>query len=170
MSTIVEGSDSAGPSQPSSPPPLDEAERAARARGRKVALVSYFSLIVVVAAVGGAQVIYQGLRPTPPAPPGSPPAPTSCADGVRQLRASLDRGRARAAEQHDGEAALTAFRTETSREWLAIANVEAVCRSADERALLDAAVLLRAQEELAARRDADGVLPARRELDRRLGR
>ncbi len=154
------------PVVPDQRPPLSP-----RARGRRIALVVYYALVVAVCLAGAVQITYQVLfEPEPKAPY------ATCHEGLRALFSAVTRAReAAAGSGGDEDTALSRFRTALQPEWTYRDGVAFRCRaSARDAGTLDAIERLRYAEEHAVRREAGELAPLRRSVqaivDRELGR
>lgn len=139
------------------PPVVDEEEERARRRGGRIALISYFGLVAVVCALGGGQVILQGLR----AQPDRGPTFASCADALSRLSGAIDRAREKAGAAGGEDAAVDTFRGALAPEWDGLDGARRLCGDAGRE---DLSVLerLRYAEEHAIRREAAELAPLRR--------
>lgn len=149
-------SDSGSPA----PPPLDPLAKA-RARGRRVAFVIFYTLSLAVSLAGGSQVVVQAFqRHEAPAL-----GVVSCDDGLARLTSAVERAR-KAASAIDGEdAALADFRNALRPDWDDRDHIEDLCRlSPSSMAALDAIEQLRYAEEHAVRREAAELAPLRRQV------
>ncbi|WP_437682852.1 hypothetical protein [Sorangium sp. So ce131] len=131
-----------------------------RARGRRIALIAYYSLGALIIIACTLQLIQQVFfQPAARSPYGS------CQEGLLALVRAVERARD-AAPGTDGEdAALARFRGELDPEWTYRDGVAAACRgSAEDERALDAIERLRYAEEHAARREAGDLAPLRRRV------
>ncbi|MGK3963287.1 hypothetical protein WMF38_03755 [Sorangium sp. So ce118] len=131
-----------------------------RARGRRIALVVYYSVAALIIVACTLQLIRQVFfLPAAPSPYGS------CQEGLLALVRAVERAR-EAAPGTDGEdAALARFRSKLAPEWTYRDGVAASCRgSAEDERALDAIERLRYAEEHAARREAGDLAPLRRRV------
>jgi len=157
--------------------------RSPRARGRRIALVVYYTLVACVGTAAAVQITRQvffepgpsaGAAAEPPQP--LPRSLQNCHQGLRALFDALARAREAAAGSEGGEdAALARFRRALEPEWSYRDGVAARCRgSAKDAATLDAIERLRYAEEHAVRREAGELAPLRRKVqaivDSELGR
>lgn len=162
--------DPRAPGQVGGQPPAPEA--AVRARGRRIALAVYYTMVVMVGGAAAVQITKQVLfspGPLAAAPTASPPA--TCREGLRSLFDALTRAREAAAgsEQGGEDAALAKFRQALDPEWGYRDGVAAHCReSARDAATLDAIERLRYAEEHAVRREAGELAPLRLDVKRKV--
>jgi hypothetical protein len=174
------------------PEPSRREPRSPRAKGRRIALVVYYALVVCIATPAAVQITLQiffedggrqrGLPARqPPETSGeasgpAPLPPDTCHQGLRALFESLARAREAAAGSEGGEyAALARFRQELEPEWIHRDGVASRCQgSPKDAATLDAIERLRYAEENAVRREAGELAPLRRKVqaivDSELGR
>jgi hypothetical protein len=153
-------------------PPAKEPRRLdPRARGRRIALAVYYTLVACVGTASAVQITRQVMfEPNPPGPP------ETCQAGLRSLFGALARAREAAAGAEGGEdAALDRFRRALQPEWSHRDGVASRCRgSTKDAATLDAIERLRYAEEHAVRREAGELAPLRRRVqaivDSELGR
>jgi hypothetical protein len=140
------------------PSPRDP--RSPRARGRRIAIVVYYGMVVLVGGAAAAQITRQVLLDP------SHPAPNACREGLRALFDALARAREAGAGAEGGEdAALARFRTALEPEWSSRDGVASRCRgNAKDTATLDAIERLRYAEEHAVRREAGELAPLRRKV------
>lgn len=146
----------AAPPQPSVPPYI----LAARKRGRRIALVIYYGLVVFVCLAGAVQVTRQVLwNPIRSAPF------SDCREGMAALVRALERART-AAPGNDGEdLAVERFRNALEPEWSYWDSIAQSCQGNVERErALDAIKRLRYAEEHAARWEAGDLAPLRRRV------
>jgi hypothetical protein len=142
-----------------------------RARGRRIALIVYYALVVAVSLAGAVQITYQVLFQPEPRPPYA-----TCQDGLHALFSAVTRAReAAAGSDGDEDAALSRFRSALQPEWTYRDGVASLCRaSARDAGALDAIERLRYAEEHAVRREAGELAPLRRSVqtivDREIGR
>jgi hypothetical protein len=132
-----------------------------RARGRRIAAIMYWALVVAVCVAGAGQVSWQVLHAS------APPAPyRSCREGLRALHDAVVRARDAAAHTDTGEdAALARFRDALQPEWTYRDGVAALCHpSPGDEGALDAIERLRYAEEHAVRREAGELAPLRRRV------
>jgi hypothetical protein len=141
--------------------PRADAAGAARARGRRIAMTVYYTMVVLVGGAAAVQITRQVMfSPGPPAPY------STCHEGLRALSTALSRARDAAAGSDGGEdAALARFRSALHPEWTFRDGVAARCRpSAEDAGTLDAIERLRYAEEHAVRREAGELAPLRRKV------
>lgn len=131
-----------------------------RARGRRIALVAYYSFAALIIASCTLQLIRQVFFL-----PAAPSPYASCEEGLLALVRAVERAR-EAAPGTDGEdAALARFRSTLAPAWTYRDGVAASCRgSEDNERALDAIERLRYAEEHAARREAGDLAPLRRRV------
>ncbi|WP_437492789.1 hypothetical protein WME75_18880 [Sorangium sp. So ce1014] len=131
-----------------------------RARGRRIALVAYYSFAALIIVSCTLQLIRQVFFL-----PGAPSPYGSCEEGLLALVRAVERAR-EAAPGTDGEdAALARFRSTLAPEWTYRDGVAVSCRgSAENERALDAIERLRYAEEHAARREAGDLAPLRRRV------
>jgi len=157
-----------------------------RARGRRMALIVYYIMVVLVGGAAAVQISRQVLFGPGPATLGNdapsgavstaPLPPGTCHQGLRSLFDALTRAREAAAGSEGGEdAALARFRKALEPEWNRRDGVASRCRgTAKDAATLDAIERLRYAEEHAVRREAGELAPLRRKVqaivDSELGR
>ena len=152
------------PSDPEAKAAPDEGQASldpARARGRRVAYVLFYSIAVGISAAGAIQIFSQAF-----ARHGAPEsAASTCEEGLSRLASAVARAR-KAASATDGEdAALGDFRKTLRPEWDDRDHVEDLCRSSpSSMAALDAIEQLRYAEEHAVRREAAELAPLRRRV------
>jgi hypothetical protein len=150
--------------------PDSESPERRRARGRRIAMTVYYTMVVLVGGAAAVQITRQVMFPEHP--PGATAAgagavaPASCREGLRALFTGLARAREAAAGSDGGEdAALARFRSALAPEWAFRDGVAAQCRpSADDAGTLDAIERLRYAEEHAVRREAGELAPLRRKV------
>ncbi len=131
-----------------------------RKRSRALAVIVYYSLIVVICIAATAQVTKQVFyQPRIPSPY------TTCHEGLSALASAVERAR-RAAPGTDGEdGAIERFRTALNPEWEYVDSIGDTCRgSVKDEGALDAIERLRYAEEHAVRREAGDLAPLRRKV------
>ena len=149
------------PNRPARPRP-----HPSRRRGRRIALIVYYGLVVLVGGAAAVQITWQVfLAPRPPPPAGA------CHDGLRALFDATTRAREAAARSEGGEDdALARFRKALEPEWGYRDGVASQCQgSAADAATLDAIERLRYAEEHAVRREAGELAPLRRKVQAIVG-
>lgn len=146
----------ANSAQPSVPPYI----QAARKRGRKIALLVYYAVVLCVCVAGAAEVSLQVLWNPVNASPYA-----NCQEGLRALVSALSRARS-AAPGNDGEdLAIERFRSALNPEWSYWDSIAQSCQgNAERKRALDAIERLRYAEEHAARWEAGDLAPLRRKV------
>ena len=139
----------------------DRIEREARKKGRRIAMIGYFVLVVIIAAISAWRVTGQVLEQHHG---GRSSEPIDCSEGIRSLVAAVDRARTVAATSTFGESeAVNLFRDSLRPEWDRRGDIQHACSaSADLRNTYDAVMHLGFTEEHAVRRDAVELAAVRR--------
>ena len=139
----------------------DRIEREARKKGRRIVMIGYFVLVVIVAAISAwrvtGQVIEQrhGTRSS---------EPIDCSEGIRSLVTAVDRARNVAATSTLGESeAVNLFRNSLRPEWDRRGDIQHACSTSNDLLNTYGAVMhLGFVEEHAVRRDAVELAVVRR--------
>jgi len=131
-----------------------------RKRSRALAVIVYYSVIVVICIAATAQITKQVFFQPRVASPYA-----SCHEGLSALVSAIERAR-RAAPGTDGEdRAIERFRTALNPDWGYVDGIADSCRgSVKDEGALDAIERLRYAEEHAVRREAGDLAPLRRKV------
>jgi hypothetical protein len=155
----------------------DRQTRSPKAQGRRLAVIVYYAMVVLVGGSVAVQITRQVFFE-----PAAPPPYATCHDGLRALFDAMARAREAAAGSAGGEdAALARFRSALEPEWGYRDGIASRCQVKDNPAAtpedartLDAIERLRYAEEHAVRREAGELAPLRRRVqalvDSELGR
>jgi hypothetical protein len=133
-------------------------------KGRRVAIITFYSLIILFIILSAGQITLQVFagRSAAPAP--------DCRAGLRDLILAVDAGRAASgtAGTNHPEEALARFRAALSPAWDGRDAIEAACKKTGSEPLeraFDTMERLRYAEENAVRRDARDLAPLRHRVD-----
>ena len=137
-------------------------DREARRKGRRLVMIIYFSLVVLVIAVAGWQVTSQVFAQRAGSHSDDP---IDCIEGIRSLMAAIDLARSTTSASHEQESdAVHRFRSSLDdTAWKRRGDIQRACQGDPDRLrTLDAVLHLGYTEEHAVRRNAVELAAVRR--------
>ncbi|MCL2825584.1 MAG: hypothetical protein FWD57_16450 [Polyangiaceae bacterium] len=139
----------------------DRSSRDARNIGRRIVMIGYYSVFVIVTGIGTWQVTEQAFRRL-----GNPQSdtPIDCVEGINSLATAISRARGAALTSHAEESeAVKNYRDGLNPEWERRGDIERACMSNKQHLeTLEAVVHLGFVEEHAVRREAVELSTVRR--------